>query len=188
LFDRRGCLLALGACVFVAGVAYALALLACLALGSVLRGLLPPDALVAALTCVGVPLWGAFALAAARVLFVVRRRREAARRRQLEGREALTGEEFGRLFPGVAATVAAVVRKELERFVGRAEVVRRLLPSDPVRGTCERVDFCPDDLDWAEFLLGLEARFGGRLPDEAFREATVAELVTGCAGPGGRTT
>jgi hypothetical protein len=50
-----------------------------------------------------------------------------------------------------------------------------------VRATCELADVCPDDLDWIEFLRDLEARFGVELPDEAYQDATVADLVLGCS-------
>jgi hypothetical protein len=182
LFDRRGCLLALGGFLLVTGVSYGLMMLVCWALASVLRGLLPQDVLLFVLVLVGILLWCLFSLGAAKVLFSVRRRREAARRRRFEERPELTDEEFSRLFPSGLAPITAAVRAELERFTGRAEVARRLLQADPLRATCDLVGVCPDDLDWAEFLRGLEARFGIRLPDEAYREATVAELVTGCAG------
>ncbi|HEY8503616.1 MAG TPA: hypothetical protein VIL46_03485, partial [Gemmataceae bacterium] len=66
------------------------------------------------------------------------------------------------------------------RFIGRADVTGRLPPPDPVRAACAMAGIYPDDLDWAEFLFGLEARFGVRFPDGAGRDATVAELVAWC--------
>jgi hypothetical protein len=181
LFDRRGCLILLGQFLLVAEGAYALMLLVCWGLVSILRSILPQDKLILVVVPVGIALWCLFALGMVMILSSVRHRTEAARRRRFEGRPQLTDEEFSCLFPPTMAPIPADVRAELDRFLGRAEVVNRLLPEDQIRATCALNDLCPDDLDWAEFLCGLEARFGVILPGGAFREATVAELVAECA-------
>src|SRR5262249_54400295 len=126
-----------------------------------------------------------FAFAAATALTLVLGRREAERRRRFEGRAGLTDEAFGRLFPEAWAPTAGGVRGELGRVPRRAAGPGRVVPPDPGRAPRELFGLSRDDLDWAEFLFGLEARFGGRLPPEADREATVAELVVGCAGGAG---
>jgi hypothetical protein len=126
-------------------------------------------------------LWGVFSFVGASALAAVQARREAALRQQFERRTALADNEFTRLLPESEAAVAAAVRAELGRFVG-TEVIGKLLPADPVRATCRLAGFDPDDLDWAEFLLALEARFGVRIPHEADSEATVGQLIGWCAG------
>lgn len=188
MFDRRGCLLDCGELLLAAGVGLALAFGCSLAVAWGLRGFVTAhspaaDVLVVALGLLTFLLWAPFSFAVGRALSSVHRHREAARRRRFESRCALSEAEFGRLFPGAAVAIAIGVRAEVERFVGRAGVARRLLPADPVRTTCRLADFDPDDLDWAEFLRSLEARFGARLPDEAYCDATVAQLIGWCAGP-----
>jgi hypothetical protein len=181
-FDRRGCLLTLGAGLLVAVVALAAALLLGFALGSALLDVMPAELLIALVVLVTFLLWGVFSFVGASVLAAVLARREAALRQRFERRTALADNEFTRLMPESEAAVAAAVRAELGRFVGHTEVTGRLLPADPVRATCRLAGFDPDDLDWAEFLLALEARFGVLIPDEADREATIGQLIGWCAG------
>jgi hypothetical protein len=159
-----------------------------LALAWGLRGFVPPhspaaDLLVVGLVLLTFLLWAPFSFAMGRLLASVHRHREAARRRRFESRPALTDEEFTRLFPEAEAPIATGVRAELERFIGRAEVARRLFPADAVRATCGLGGFDPDDLDWAQFLLGLETRFVVQIPGEADRDATVAQLIGWCTWP-----
>src|SRR5262249_817491 len=181
-FDRRGCMLALGALVLAGAAGYALAILVAWALISVLRGLLPQDPLIIVVLVVALPLWFVFTAGPFLVYFRLRSRWEAARRRCFEGRAALTDEEFVRLFPGVPAQTVAEVRGERGGFPGVAEVAQRLLPADPVRATCFLAGANSDDLDWAEFLARLEGRCGGRLPEEWWAgDVTVADLVARCA-------
>jgi hypothetical protein len=157
-------------------------ILVCWVLLLLLRDLLAGDALIFVVLLIGIPLWCLFALGAVNLLLAVRRRRVAAKRRWFEDRPELTGEEFNRLFPSPWAPVPVDVRTELGKVVGRVAVARRLLPADLVRATCDLVGISPDDIDWAEILVGLETRFGVELPRAAYQEATVAELVAGCAG------
>jgi hypothetical protein len=186
LFDRSGCLQLVGRILLVGGLGYLLTMAMCWAVGRGLRDTLPADALMVGTICVGIPLWPALSLAAWWLLFESPRRcREAAAREALLGRVPLTDEAFTGLFPQPA--IPAEVRDELRRLIGRPDVTDRLLPSDPIRATSELAGVCTDDLDWAEFLLGLESRLGIRLPDEAFPnrsfpDATVAEVVWWCEG------
>lgn len=185
MFQWRGCLILLGRALLAGGTGYLPVMAFCWLVGGSLRDVLPDDALMVGLICVAVPLWPLLSLAAWAVLFEFpRRRREAARREAFLRRQPASDETFGGLLPEAPRT--AELRAELRRFVGRAEIADRLLPSDPIRETCEMVGLCPDDLDWAEFLLGLESRFRIRLPDEAFPykmfpDATVRELFSWCA-------
>jgi hypothetical protein len=152
-----------------------------------LRGVLPEEPLVLTALLVGIPLGGLCSLVTAKALLSIPRRLEAARRRRFESRATLTDDEFGRLFADGLAPIAVEVRAELGRFVGRTEVVQKLLPADPVRLTCDCVGVCRDDIDWAEFLFGMEDRFGVQLRNELGQEATVVQLVAGCAARGGQT-
>jgi hypothetical protein len=180
-FDRRGCLLAVGAVVLVAGVAMAAAVVLGLELESALLGVMPTEPLIALVVLVTFLLWGVFSLVGMVALAAIQGRREAALRQRFEGRAALADNEFTQLLPESEAVVAAVVRAELGRLVG-TEVIGRLLPGDPVRATCRLAGCDPDDLDWAEFLLALEARLGVGIPHEAEREATLGQLIGWCAG------
>jgi hypothetical protein len=185
LVDPRGCLMLLGRILLVGGLGYVLTLALCWPVICALRDVLPPDTLMVGMICASLLLWPFLSFLAWTVLFEPpRRRREAARREEFMRRDPLTEEAFNGLFPQGTAT--AEVRAELRRFVGRADVADRLLPADSIRATCDLADFCPDDLDWAEFLMGLESRFMICLPDEAFPkirffDATVTQLVQWCA-------
>jgi hypothetical protein len=184
LFERSGCLTLLGRALLVGGIGYLLTMAVCWRVTWTLREVLPPDALLVGMICVALPLWPLLSLAACAVLFEFpRMRREAALREAFLRRDPATDEAFGGLLPPVPT---AAVRAELRRFIGRPEVADRLLPSDPIRGTCELVGICPDDLEWDNFLRSLESQLGIRLPEEAFPnrlfpDTTVAELLGWCA-------
>jgi hypothetical protein len=181
LFDRRGCLMLLGHTLLGGGVGYLLTMAICWPSTWVLRDVVPPDPLLVGMICAALVLWPFLSLVAWAVLVEFpRARREAAMCEAFMRREPLTEEAFSGLGPRPAN--AAEVRAELRRFIGRPDVADRLLPPDPIRATCALAGVCPDDLDWAEFLSGLQSRFRIRLPDEAFPDATVAELLRWCAG------
>jgi hypothetical protein len=190
VIDPRSCLILLGRALLVGIIGYLLTVAICLAICWValgaLRDLLPSDALMVGMICVGLPLWPVCSFVTWWVLFEFpRARREAAMRETFMRRGPLTEEAFNSQCS--QPRVTAEVRAELRRFIGCSDVADRLLPSDPIRATCELAGFDPDDLVWAEFLLRLESRFGVRFPDEAFPnkrfpDATVAELLRWCAG------
>jgi hypothetical protein len=186
VIDPRSCLILLGRALLAGIIGYLPTVAICWAALGALRDLLPPDALMVGMICVALPLWPVLSFVAWWVLFESpRARREAAMREAFTRREPLTEEAFNSQCS--QARVTAEVRAELRRFIGRSDVADRLLPSDPIRATCELAGFCPDDLDWAEFLSRLESRFGVRFPDEAFPnrrfpDGTVAELLRWCAG------
>jgi hypothetical protein len=185
VIDVRSCLILLGRALLAGTIGYLLTIAICWAALGPLRDSLPPDALMVGMICAGLPLWPILSFVAWWVLFELpRARREAAMRETFMRRESVTEEAFNRLCS--QPRVTAEVRAELRRFIGRSDVADRLLPSDPIRATCELTGFYPDDLDWADFLLRLESRFGVRFPDEAFPnrrfpDATVAELLRWCA-------
>lgn len=166
----------------IGGLGYApvlaLAWLVELALG----GVLPQMLLITGVTCAGMLLWPICSLVTWWLLFGrPRALRKEAMREAFERREALAEAEFACLFP--ARATATAVRAELRRFISRADIADRLLPSAPILSTCALAGFHPLDIDWGEFLFGLEAQFGIRIPDEAVEDMTLAQLVGWCAGP-----
>jgi hypothetical protein len=186
VIDRRGCLMLLCRTLLVGGIGYLLAVAIGWAVIWLLRDALAPDPLLVGTIAASILMWPALSFAAWWAVFEFPRRgRERAPREAFLRRSPLTDAAFSGLFPHTAT--AAVVRAGLRRLVGRSDVADRLLPSDLIRATSELSEVCPDDLDWAEFLLGLESRLGVRLPDEAFSskafpDASVAEVVGWCAG------
>jgi hypothetical protein len=104
-----------------------------------------------------------------------------AMREAFERRVVVTEAEFAGLFP--TGSTATAVRAELRRFIGRADIADRLLPSDPVLSTCARAGFRPLEFDWVDFLCGLNVQFRTRIPHEAFEDMTLSQLVGWCAGP-----
>ena len=178
-------------CLFSIGAGFGLAFASSMLLAWAIRGAVTSDTpagdlVIGAFVLLTFLLWGLFTLAIGHALAFIKCSRIAARRRQFEARPTLTDDEFARLFPNTVSDAPTVVRAEIERFSGRVDVSRRLVPADPVRDTCWPFGFCPDDLDWAKFLGVLEVRFGVRIPDEAFRpfeDPTVAQLVGWCTSP-----
>jgi hypothetical protein len=168
------------ACLAVAGVVG-------LALGKLLSGVLLPDAVVAVVVPVALLtaylLWFAGVRVLVFVLVCRETRQDLEERRRFDSRTALSDDEFGRLFQGAVVSVAAAVRAELGRFIGREEVVSRLSPADPVLDGCVLVGVQRDSLEWAEFVFGLEKRFGARIWRRLPFPGTVADLVGHARGP-----
>ena len=164
---------------------YAVAHLAGMALGETLRGVLSPGPIAGLVVLFVFLLWGLLWYAGARVFALTLLRREARQKvveqRRFESRVALSDEEFGRLFQGMPMSVAASIRAELGRFIGRAEVVSRLLPTDSVLDICVLAGVQRDSLDWVEFVMGLEQRFEARIWERIPFPETIADLVRTCA-------
>lgn len=176
------CLPVLGVLFFFGVLGLIPTLLVVGALGSALRDVIPPEPLLILAILTSFVLWPLFSIAA---LYGVCKLFGGADTgpqafQKFQNRPALTDEEFARLVPH-AREVALGVRAELEQLAG-AEVARQLLPSDLVKETCSCAGVYPDEIDWVEFLMSLEARFEVRIPDEALDDATVADLIRWCAG------
>jgi hypothetical protein len=178
----RAGLVLLGRGLLIGGIGYVLMLALGWLVIWLIRDVLPQILIIAGMTCAGMLLWPICSLATWWLLFgLPRARREMAKREAFESRMALTEAEFACLFP--AGSTAIAVRAELRRFIGRADIADRLLPSDLVLSTCALAGFHPCDIDWVGFLCGLETQFRTRIPDEASEDMTVSQLVGWCTEP-----
>jgi hypothetical protein len=146
-----------------------------------LKGFLPPEGVlgvvVPGVLLGGGLLWYAGARAMGAMLDRRAEGRRLARLHELEGRPALTGEQFTGLFEAQFAAAAACIRAEFGRFIGREDVAGRLLPADSVVDVCALAGVPRDEIDWAEFVFGLEQRFGVALWQHLPVPGTIADLV-----------
>jgi hypothetical protein len=173
VFQSGACLFLLTAILGIALAGFGLTFAICLALREVV-----PEIVVVILSF---PIWLVCTLGLAWGVARGLKALEERQRQRFLQKPVLSEEEFCGHFDPELRPVAAVVRQELAGLLGNAEVSGRLGPGDPIRQTCLLLSLPPDDLDWVEWLMKLEARFGARVPHELAREATCEQLVRGLA-------
>ena len=170
----------LAACLFYLGI------LALIALGSTFLTFLLacfvrdvfPLGIAVGLACL---FWPLCFLALGRLVVGAFTRAERRWQRQFLARPILSDEEFAHLFPQQNQARVIAFRRDLAQFLQRDDLTYRLLPSDPISPICLRMGANYDQLDWADWVLGMEKRYDVRFSDDW--DLTIGQMVDALAQP-----